>query len=158
MENLGSMANSQYTGFCKITHHHVLDLQCMPVLILSSFSTPPVPLNDEGHLWECPKVLFKTISWQSLRWSSYRNLLLLQFFLSYHFKREMDTIAKTTKAVSRFPSIWIPFQRQHFQKKKYATWRNSTQTHKATLWHKNYCNMKGALKFFLIKLKRTCEL
>ena len=37
-------------------------------LFLSSFSTPSVPLIRD-HLWDCPKVVFKTTFGQSQRWS-----------------------------------------------------------------------------------------
>ena len=37
-------------------------------LFFSSFSTPSVPLIRD-HLWDCPKVVFKTTFGQSQRWS-----------------------------------------------------------------------------------------
>ena len=41
-------------------------------LFFSLFSTPGVPLIRD-HLWDCPKVVFKTTFGQSQRWSYYRN-------------------------------------------------------------------------------------
>ena len=40
-------------------------------LFFSSFSTPSIPLFRD-HLWDCPKVIFKTTFGQSQRWSYYR--------------------------------------------------------------------------------------
>ena len=37
-------------------------------LLFSLFSTPSVPLIRD-HLWDCPKVVFKTTFGQSQRWS-----------------------------------------------------------------------------------------
>ena len=37
-------------------------------LFFSSFSTPSVPLIRD-HLWDCPKVVFKTTFGKSQRWS-----------------------------------------------------------------------------------------
>ena len=37
-------------------------------LFLSSFSTPSVSLIRD-HIWDCPKVVFKTTFGQSQRWS-----------------------------------------------------------------------------------------
>ena len=41
-------------------------------LFFSSFSTTSVHLIGD-HLWDCPKVVFKTTFGQSQRWSYYRN-------------------------------------------------------------------------------------
>ena len=45
-------------------------------LVFSSFSTPSLHLIRD-HLWDCPKVVFKTTFGQSQRWSYYRNLTVL---------------------------------------------------------------------------------
>ena len=45
-------------------------------IFFSSFSTPNVPLIRD-HLWDCPKVVFKTTFGQSQRWSYYRNFTVL---------------------------------------------------------------------------------
>ena len=45
-------------------------------LFVSSFSSPSVSLIRD-HLWDCPKVVFKTTFGQSQRWSYYRNFTVL---------------------------------------------------------------------------------
>ena len=48
-------------------------------LFFSSFSTTGVHLIRD-HLWDCPKVVFKTTFGQSQRWSYYRNFTVLVCF------------------------------------------------------------------------------
>ena len=51
----------------------------------SSFSTPSVPLIRD-HLWDCPKVVFKTTFGQFQRWSLYRNFTVYRKkYCSYSF-------------------------------------------------------------------------
>ena len=45
-------------------------------LFFSSYSTHSVPLIRD-HLWDCPKVVFKTTFGQFQRWSKYRNFTVL---------------------------------------------------------------------------------
>ena len=51
-------------------------------LFVSSFSSPSVSLIRD-HLWDCPKVVFKTTFGQSQRWSWYRNFTVFQNNVKY---------------------------------------------------------------------------
>ena len=59
-------------------------------LFFSSFSTPSVHLIRD-HLWDCPKVVFKTTFGQSQRWSYYRNFTVFS---------EATLTGRTIKVVS----------------------------------------------------------
>ena len=54
------------------TSYLLKTLFAMLKLFFSSFSTPSVSLIRD-HLWDCPKVVFKTTFGQSQRWSYYRD-------------------------------------------------------------------------------------
>ena len=65
-------------------------------LFFSSFSTTSIHLIRD-HLWDCPKVVFKTTFGQSQRWSYYRNFTVYK------------TISYSVKGAYRFCIQWLLF-------------------------------------------------
>ena len=75
-------------------------------LFFSSFSTPSVSLITD-HLWNCPKVVFKTTFGQSQRWSYYRDFTVYDPMLS---KYESEETLCTDYMVITCDSVWYSIQ------------------------------------------------
>ena len=67
----------RYADHLKIkTFYPLKTLSAKFKLFFSSFSTLSVPLIRD-HLWDCPKVVFKTTFGQSQRWSYHRHFTVI---------------------------------------------------------------------------------
>ena len=59
VENLGSTADSQYTGFCQITDCHVMDLHCIYFLNREISKISTFSLKKKGALSGSPSFFVK---------------------------------------------------------------------------------------------------